>query len=541
MRFKRYLVIAIALALCLALSAPTALAADSAKNETVYAALNSDGSVSRIYVVNQLLSEYIDYGEYTDIKNLSTTSAPSVEGDKIIFSDQNVAGGLYYQGTTTGELPVSLNISYTLNGKNIAAESLSGASGELLFHIAIEPNKKSSKAVRDGLMAQITVKLDTQYAANISAPDATVVTVGKSATISYVVLSGESGTLDVSADIQDFRMDPITVTLLKGTLASSAIDEKLDEFDDGFDDMLGGADDMVEGTTELKDGMTTLLDGMGDLSSGLGKLGSGGKSLTGGMSEYGKNLDDYLSGIQSIAQSSSDIQTGFDGFAENGTAVAQGVSDISDGLAGLSASSADLKALAQSLVSNSDPQVAALANGLLQTLGVVDGLSDGLKGASSGLNDYVAGVQQAAAGYGQFQTGLEGLSGGGSQLGAAYDEILDNVSEYTSGVSKSASGAKKIYSSIKNLPDDIQTLIDGQMEFRDGISTAKEEMNETTDMFIPDDDPPVSFASPEKNHPTSVQYILTTPAIEKKQEATQQQQEEQQNDNFLTRLAALFR
>jgi hypothetical protein len=59
---------------------------------------------------------------------------------------------------------------------------------------------------------------------------------------------------------------------------------------------------------------------------------------------------------------------------------------------------------------------------------------------------------------------------------------------------------------------------------------------------VPDDDPPISFASPEKNHPASVQYILTTPAIEKKKaEAIQQQEDTSSNEDFMTRLAALFK
>jgi X-X-X-Leu-X-X-Gly heptad repeat protein len=504
--------------------------------------LNGDGSVSNIYVVNQLLGEYTDHGTYTDIKNLSTSSTPVVDGDKISFPDEDIDGGLYYQGTIKGELPMTFDISYALNGQTVTAESLSGAVGHLTLRVAAAPNEKCSTAIREGLMAQITIKLDAKYAENVSAPDSTVVAVGKTVTISYVVLPGESGTMTVDADVKDFRMDTITMTLLKGTIAASGLDEKLDEFDDGFNDMLGGADDMVDGTTELKDGMSSLLDGMDSLSSGLNKLSSGGKSLVSGMSEYGDNLDAYLTGVQGLIQPSADIQSGLSGLSESGTAVAQGVSDLSDGLSGLSDGSGELKTLAQSLAGSEDPSVAALASGVLQTLGTVDGLADGMESASAGLNDYVSGVTQTAAGYGQFHAGLQGLADGGGQLSGAYDDVLEGADDYVGGVSKSASGAKKIYNSIKSLPDDIQSLIDGQLEFRDGIATAQDEMKETTNLFVPDDDPPISFASPEKNHPASVQYILTTPAIEKKKaEAIQQQEDTSSNEDFMTRLAALFK
>lgn len=555
MKLNRFLFAALALALCLLLTAPSALASGigsaaepggtlsgTSKNETVYAMLNSDGSVNRIYVVNQLFGEYTDYGTYTDIKNLSTTSVPTVEGDKITFLDVNVPGGLYYQGTMTGELPLTFDIEYTLDGQPATAESLAGAAGRLQLNITASPNEKCDPAVREGLMAQFTVQLDTRCAESISAPDATVVTVGKTATISYVVLSGESGTLTVTADVHNFHMDAITITLLKGTIAASGIDEKLDGFDDGFDDMLSGANDMVDGTTELKDGMSSLVDGMGSLSSGLSKLNSGGKSLTGGMSEYGDKLDGYLTGVEGLAQASADIQSGLSGLSESGTAITKGISDISAGLSGLSDGSAQLKALANALAGSADPNVAALADGVLQTLGAVEGLADGLESASAGLDGYVSGMGQVASEYEQFHAGLQDLAAGGSQLSGAYDEILNGVKEYTGGVSKSAVGVKKLYNGVKTLPDDIQSLIDGQIGLRDGIATARDEINEAAGIFVPDDDPPVSFASPKKNRPASVQYILTTPAIEKKKLAASQQTEKTAiSENFFTRLAALFK
>lgn len=555
MKLNRFLFAALALALCLLLTAPSALAfgegdtaksggalTKTSKNETVYVLLNSDGSVDRIYVVNQLFSEYTDYGTYADINNLSTTSVPTVKGDKITFPDEYVEGGLYYQGTMTGELPLKFDIGYMLNGQLISAESLAGATGRLKLSITASPNEKCDSAVREGLMAQITVQLDTRCAESITAPDATVVTVGKTATISYVVLPDESGILTVTADVHDFHMDAITMTLLKGTIVASGIDEKLDEFDDGLDDMLSGASDMVDGTTELKDGMSSLVNGMDSLSSGLGKLNTSKKSLTGGMSEYGDKLDGYFAGVESLAQVSADINSGLSSLSENGEAIAKGISDVSAGLSGLSDGSAQLKALANALAGSADPNVAALASGALQTLGAVEGLADGLESASAGLDGYVSGVTQVAAEYGQFHGGLQDLAAGGSQLGGAYDEILSGVKEYTGGVSKSAAGIKKLYNAVKSLPDDIQSLIDGQIEFRDGIATARDEINEAVNLFVPDDNPPVSFASPKKNSPASVQYILTTPAIEnKKVPATQQTEEITVSENFFTRLAALFK
>ena len=50
---------------------------------------------------------------------------------------------------------------------------------------------------------------------------------------------------------------------------------------------------------------------------------------------------------------------------------------------------------------------------------------------------------------------------------------------------------------------------------------------------------PVSFASPDKNHPNSVQYIFMTSAIERPTAETETGDTEE-DENFFTRLNDLF-
>jgi X-X-X-Leu-X-X-Gly heptad repeat protein len=245
-------------------------AGDSEKNETVYAMLGYDGSVSDIYVVNQLLGDYTDYGSYTSIKNLSTMSEPIVEGDRITFPDANVDGGLYYQGTMEGELPMTFSLTYYMNGGAVDAGSLGGSSGHLKIEIDCAQNEKCDARVREGLIAQIMLSLDLSLAQNVVADGATTVITGNTMSIGFAVLPGQSGSFTVEADVTDFEMDAISVTLAQGSLGG--YEDSISEYEDGFDDMLSGADDMVDGTAELKDGMATLADGMGDLSYGLGRL-----------------------------------------------------------------------------------------------------------------------------------------------------------------------------------------------------------------------------------------------------------------------------
>ena len=506
------------------------------KNETVYAALNNDGSVDQIIVVNQLIGAYSDYGDYIDVKNLSTQSMPVIDGDHITFPDQHVTGGLFYQGTMQGELPMTFDITYYLDGQPVEAGALAGADGHLKIDIDCCVNEKCAADIRDGLMAQISVTLDQNTAGNIDAGSASVVVAGTAVSINYMILPGESGIMSLEADIHDFEMDAITITLLKGSVAG--IGDTIGDIEQGFEDMIGGAEDMVDGSYELKDGMISLRGGISSLNSGMSKLASSGEEIENGMVMYKDGLSQYVTSIQSLAPASNEIKSGLDALASNGAVVAGGVSEISAGLGAVSASGAELRVLAESLLASADPSVQALAQGMIQTLDGVDQISSGLSAASAGVGEYTAAVQQAASGYEAFDTGITSVSSGGADIVQGYADMTDGYSAYLDGIKSSANGVYRLKKSVNSLPDDIQKLIDGQIEFRDGISDAKTEITEQTDPYMTDDMTAVSFTS-LKNSPNSVQYILTTPriAVEKHNEQTQT---EEKNEDFFTRLIDLF-
>lgn len=539
MKLKKWITAVGALIMSFVLFVTPAMAQQSSKTETVYAALDHEGSVKNIYVVNHLMGSYTDYGTYIQIKNLSTMSEPAIEGDKITFPDEPTEEGLYYQGTMTGELPMNIGFHYYLNGEPVDADSLAGATGRLKIMMDYAVNESCSEAVREGLMAQVTAVFNTETASNVSAEDATLVTVGSSVNLSYMIMPGESGTLVMEADISRFEMDPMTITMLKGALSISGVSDSIDDFEDGFDEMIDGADEMVDGTSELKDGMKTLAGKVGKLSDGLEKLGASGTLIDDGMTQYEQALKSYISGVQELKPASADIRAGLEELAENGSAVSSGIAEVNSNLAALADNSAQLKALAESLAGSSDESVKALAGGVLELLGGIQGLSDGLDTASGGLNAYVEGVNTAAQGYAAFDDGIAQLADGGAQIVSGFGEVHSGFTPYQQGVSQSADGIHKLYRALRGLPSDVQDLIDGQIEFKDGIVSAKDDIKEKTDKFTDSGEPAVSFASPDKNHPDSVQYVLTTPGIEIKK--APKAEETKKESNFLSRLADLFR
>ncbi len=537
MKLKKWVLTAASIVLSFVLFTSTAMAQNTGKTETVYAALNNDGSVKNIYVVNWLYGSYTDYGTYEQIKNLSTLSEPVIEGDKISFPDAPGTGGLYYQGMMTGELPLTFDIDYYIDGQAIDANQLAGANGHLKIEVHYAANERCDKTVRDGLMAQVAAVFSSQTASNVRCDGATIVTVGSAVNINAVILPGENGTIVMESDVNNFEMDPMTITLLKGAFSLSGVTESIGELEDGMDDMIDGADELVDGTSSLKDGMKTLAGSVGKLSKGLNSLGASGVLIDDGITQYGAALDKYLSGVKDLKPASAQIRTGLESLAANGASAAEGVADVDGGLSNLLSSSAELKTLAKSLAGSLDASTKMLAEETLAFINAVERMSGGLSSASNGLDDFTAGVSKAAQGLAAFDDGVAQLAENADHIKGGLSDVKSGFAAYKDGVSKSANGISKIYSSLKGLPSDIQDLIDGQIEFKDGIVSAKDGVTQATEHFKDDGQPAVSFASP-KNHPDSVQYILTTPGIDIKKapKAAEQKKEE----DFFSRLADLF-
>lgn len=104
------------------------------KNETVYTILNSDGSVNKTTVNESILNkknvkEINDYTVLDDIINLSSGSEYSKNGKNLTWSlnDSNIL----YKGTTDKSLPISVKVTYKLNGEKKELKDILGKSGNV--------------------------------------------------------------------------------------------------------------------------------------------------------------------------------------------------------------------------------------------------------------------------------------------------------------------------------------------------------------------------------------------------------------------------
>lgn len=306
---------AVSLTMCAALATSAALpafAADtekSGKDEVVYVMTDAGGKVSGVYVVNIFDGgKMIDYGDYSDVKMLTTEDKISQNGDKITFSSD--ADRVYYQGTLKNTtIPWNISIRYDLDGKEYQPDELAGKSGSLRIHLKITENKSYEGYFYGDYALQTTFMLDTQKCSRIKAEDATMADVGSDKQLSYTILPGKGIDTEITADVKDFEMDAVSINGIRMNLDVEIDDEEMlnqiGDLIDGIVDLNTGAIELNDGAVELKDGSGSLKDGAADLSSGAAELDNGVKKLQSGIrtAQAGMKKLDAQSGTLSSGSS----------------------------------------------------------------------------------------------------------------------------------------------------------------------------------------------------------------------------------------------
>ena len=527
-KFKKILMIVLILSMILSISVS---AKDTTnKDETIYGLLNNDGSIENIYVVNRLYGTnnvYVDYGNYEAIKNLSTNTIPIIEGDKITFIEESsLDGGLYYQGTFKGDLPYKVKIEYFLDDKKIDSNKLGGKKGHIDIKIAITSNLYCLKAIRDGFMAQVMVKLDLDNNKNIQAKLANSVIVGKTMTVNYTVLAGESENFKLSFDSLNFSLEPINITLIKNSISlPKSIVENTNAFDEGFLQLINGYENIESGTSKLSNGVNKLVGGIVNTNEGLKTLVNSNQMILGGLAEF-------KGGLNQVNLASKTINSGVEKLTNNINDINSGIGGLKEGASILNSSHEQLLLLANSLLDSSDPSVVALAKGVIGEYEGIEQLNNGLSNMSYGVNQYASGLDLFANKYSQFNEGL-------NQLNSQFNQLNDGIINYFDGTTQISNGIDMLYKNIRDMPSQVQQLNRGQKELLKGLKRVKSEIGTMLDSFKTKDISYVSFVS-KKNNPSSVQYILTTKKISYEKE-NEVEKVESKKLTFFERILNLFK
>lgn len=345
----------------------SAMEANTEKEEVVYVNLSNDGSAEEINVVNifggNTGGEIIDYGDYSDVRNMTTTDTVEYSGGTVKI--RSSAEKLYYEGKLESvTVPWEIQIHYFLDGKEYTAEEIAGKSGELKITVHIAQNQQYQGDFFEHYALQASLSLDGDRCREIAAPDATIANVGNNKQLTYTILPGKGADIEITAEVSEFETDGISVNAIPLNLAVEVDDAELMEqvtelldaigrLDDGAATLQDGVTDLQDGAESgLKNGVNELKDGADQLHSGAAKLQDGGSGLQDGAARLQDGVNTLDEGIHSLNSGIGQMQEALTALNRqspelvNGSAsFKEALSKLQEALSGVSLAAEDVSAL----------------------------------------------------------------------------------------------------------------------------------------------------------------------------------------------------
>ena len=332
----------IALSLCAALcvgGAGMALAEPeqtrSTKDETVYVLADATGSVRQVIVSDWLKNAagedtLSDRSALTDIENVKGEESFTADGETLTW---NAAGNdIYYRGNTDRELPVSVSISYRLDGEDISVTDLLGKSGRVTIRFdyenhqyeTVEVNGKSEK-IYVPFAAVTGMLLDNDSFRNVEVTNGKLVNDGDHTAVVGVALPGMQESLgvdqdtleipdyvEISADVTDFEMG-MTLTLVTNEVFNALEDTPLDsteDMSDAVNKLTDAMTQLTDGTDALEEGLATLLEKSGELADGVQQLTDGAVALQDGADQLNAGAAELTEGLNTLVSNNDTLNSG---------------------------------------------------------------------------------------------------------------------------------------------------------------------------------------------------------------------------------------
>jgi putative membrane protein len=467
------------------------------KEEVIYGLLDGAGGIKSISVVNSFVLEkdttVADYGIYASVQNLSSVEEILMSEDFI--SVLGKSGRFSYQGELTNrQLPWTIQISYFLNGQPIEPQDLDGKSGNLKISINTSKNGIEKGTFFDDFSLQVSVPLKMDLCKNIVTSGATVADNGSTKQFSYVVLPGENGSINLTADVTDFEMDAITLAGIRMTfdlpLDIDKINQSIDMLASSAVKLDSGALKLLEGATALKAGLQKYQEGFSLLNSQIGNLQAGASSLKTG-------IVDLSSGLQTLSDQGASLRTG-------AQSIQQSVFDSAN---------AQLAVLGIPNITLSPTDYQTILDGLLADPGITTEYKAAiavLKQQLDAITAFAAGVESYTLGTTQLATGAAGLSTGAGSLSDGIDTLAE-------GLDKLYSGTEQLNEGMKTFLEGVATYRAGTKAFSAGASKMDSEMSSQLDslMAMLSNDGKIynSFVSDDNHNVNFVQFVIKTDGI----------------------------
>lgn len=303
------------------------------KTETVYSVLNSDGSISDTIVSSWLhdedgINNIKETLNLTDVKNIKSNEKPSK--DRNTYTWNAKGNDVYYEGTATKQLPVSVKLRYELDGQEMSAKDMEGKSGHLKLTISFTNNYSEVKningksiVIHPSYLAGGMLNMSTGNFTNVKCESGKIVNDGTNEMLAFANIPGLNETLrsagldkvnnqlgisddvTVEADVNNFDLGSIMVGMTNEIDLASELGEigSVSELTDGINQLIEADDQLIDGSKQLYDGTTQLKEGIAPLSSAypqIETLTNAFDQLHDGTTTLSTGLNQYTAGVDQL-------------------------------------------------------------------------------------------------------------------------------------------------------------------------------------------------------------------------------------------------
>lgn len=289
--FKKGLVTLLSLSMICPVNALT-------KTESVFSNLNTDGSIDKTTVTNHICSmnkEEYDESELDDIINLNGEETFTKDGNNLKWKSDGK--DIYYQGSTTKEGPIKININYYLDGEKKTAKDMIGKKGSVKIEINLENRLKNNVNV-NGKVEEVYTPfvvmagtiIETKNNSNVSVTNGKVVETGSKDIVASIASPGlyESIDIDKLNNLDRIEINYDTEKFSLNNIYIVATPKLIEEKDiKAFKDV----DSLVNSINLLESSMDKIENGSKELNTGLKKAYDGSSLITKKVTESINSLE----------------------------------------------------------------------------------------------------------------------------------------------------------------------------------------------------------------------------------------------------------
>lgn len=278
----------ITLSLLTVLIVPTSAKALT-KNESVFSELNTNGSIYKTTVTNHLkVSSKQEIEDNTELKEIT-----NVNGNETFTKDKNTlkwktdGKDIYYQGTTTKDLPLDINIKYYLDNKETKLEDLKDKKGNIKIEISLTNKDKhyvningKIEEVYTPFLVMAGTTIDTKNNENIKITNGKVVDTGSKSIVTAIASPGlyESLNIDNLKNINKITIEYNTKKFSMNNIyiiATPKLIEKQDlDLFDNINSLSSSINKLQQSMDKINNGSNNLAKYTKELNNGINELNS---------------------------------------------------------------------------------------------------------------------------------------------------------------------------------------------------------------------------------------------------------------------------